>query len=101
MNEPSNFLTGTLLQCPTNRWDDPPYGTSIIQNLENKFLNDKFVDNNWIGLKVAAHVGATGRLSEKTICMASNFGENDEFLHYEVHSLYGYSHAMATQRYAV
>ncbi|EFX87690.1 hypothetical protein DAPPUDRAFT_312136 [Daphnia pulex] len=73
MNEPSNFLTGTLLQCPTNRWDDPPYGT------------------------MAAHVGATGRLSEKTICMASNFGENDEFLHYEVHSLYGYSHAMATQ----
>jgi hypothetical protein len=64
-------------------------------------LNDKFLNNNWIGLKVAAHVGATGRLSEKTICMASNFGENDEFLHYEVHSLYGYSHAMATQRYAV
>ena len=31
--------------------------------------------------------------------MASNFGENDEFLHYEVHNLYGYSHAMATQKY--
>ena len=48
---------------------------------------------------MAAHVGTTQRLSEKTICMASNFGENDEFLHYEVHNLYGYSHAMATQKY--
>lgn len=28
MNEPSNFLTGTLLKCPPNRWDDPPYETS-------------------------------------------------------------------------
>ncbi|XP_057366105.2 maltase-glucoamylase-like [Daphnia carinata] len=73
MNEPSNFLTGTLLKCPPNRWDDPPYET------------------------MAANVGATGRLSEKTICMASLFGEEDEFLHYEVHSLYGHSHAMATQ----
>ncbi len=47
--------------------------------------------------KVAAHVGRTQRLSEKTICMASLAGENDEYLHYEVHNLYGYSHAIATQ----
>lgn len=32
MNEVSNFETGEegWLQCPTNKWDDPPYETSKI-----------------------------------------------------------------------
>ena len=47
---------------------------------------------------MAANIGQTTRLSAKTICMASLFGENNEYLHYEVHNLYGYSHAIATYR---
>lgn len=96
MNEPSNFLTGTLLQCPENKWDDPPYGTSRVSLSRYTFLFDNTLIQN-VTFKVAAHVGITQRLSEKTICMASRFGENDEYLHYDVHNVYGYSHAIATQ----
>ncbi|XP_046655180.1 maltase-glucoamylase, intestinal-like [Daphnia pulicaria] len=78
MNEVSNFDTNLYsdkLQCPTNEWDDPPYET------------------------MAAHTGPTYRLSDKTICMVTKFGDvSQERLHYEVHNLYGYSQAIVTQR---
>jgi len=50
---------------------------------------------------VAAHIGPIYRLSDKTICMASKFGDNGEHLHYDVHNLYGYSHAVATRKYEI
>ena len=50
---------------------------------------------------VAAHIGPSYRLSDKTICMASKFGDNGEHLHYDVHNLYGYSHAVATRKYEI
>ena len=37
MNEVSNFDTNVYedkLQCPENRWDDPPYGTSALNFVE-------------------------------------------------------------------
>lgn len=46
-------------------------------------------------------LGPVDRLSDKTICMATKFGENGEHLHYSVHNLYGQTQAIATQRYSV
>jgi len=77
MNEPSNFDTNIYsdkLHCPVNKYDDPPYET------------------------MAAHTGTVKRLSDKTICMTTKQGDNGEFLHYDVHSLYGYTEAIATKK---
>lgn len=42
------------------------------------------------------------RLSDKTICMETKFGNaDDEHLHYEVHNLYGYMQSIATQQYVI
>jgi len=46
-------------------------------------------------------LGPVDRLSDKTICMATKFGENGEYLHYNVHNLYGQTQAIATQRHYV
>ena len=50
-------------------------------------------------ISVAAHTGTVKRLSDKTICMTTKQGDNGEFLHYDVHSLYGYTEAIATKKY--
>ena len=37
------------------------------------------------------------RLSQKTICMISKQGDdNNSYYHYDVHSLYGYTHSKST-----
>ncbi|XP_068225861.1 sucrase-isomaltase, intestinal-like [Palaemon carinicauda] len=88
MNEPSNFGTNLArpwnwpperpdwsLKCPYNKWDSPPYPTKMVR------------------------VGGceSQRISEKTICMSSNHTNGKEtFLHYDVHSLYGWSETVAT-----
>jgi len=79
MNEVSNFDTNRWpdkLQCPVNKWDDPPYET------------------------MAAHTGIVQRISDKTICMTTTQGDSNQYLQYEVHNLFGYSQAIATQRAA-
>jgi len=76
MNEPANFDTNVYsdkLQCPENPWDDPPYPT------------------------MAARIGPKMRLSDRTICMAAKQGEDDQYYHYEVHNLYGYTESAVTQ----
>ena len=50
-------------------------------------------------ISVAAHTGTVKRLSDKTICMITKQGDDGEFLHYDVHSLYGYTEAIATKKY--
>ena len=78
MNEVSNFDTNLYpdkLACPESRWDDPPYET------------------------MAAHIGPKMRLSDRTICMSTKQGAYGQYYHYDVHNLYGYSQAVATQRY--
>jgi len=85
MNEPANFDTNLdkpfnwpperpvwNLKCPTNEWDDPPYIT------------------------LAAKRSQSRRLSDKTICMVGKQGPNDEYLHYALHNLYGWSHTEPT-----
>ncbi|XP_076056755.1 sucrase-isomaltase, intestinal-like [Oratosquilla oratoria] len=77
MNEPSNFDTNQpwSLQCPKNHLDVPPYPTQAA-----------FVGDNKIK-----------RLSEHSICMSGNQTDGDStFLHYDVHSLYGWSEIVAT-----
>ena len=36
------------------------------------------------------------RVSDKTICMVSTQGNNNEYQHYDVHSLYGWSQTEPT-----
>ena len=49
---------------------------------------------------VAAHRSASRRLSDKTICMVGKQGPDDQYLHYAVHNLYGWSHTEPTLRLA-
>ncbi|XP_046544792.1 LOW QUALITY PROTEIN: sucrase-isomaltase, intestinal-like [Haliotis rubra] len=90
MNEPANFGTNEerpfnwpekdqpywSLKCTNNKYDDPPYVTRAAFNYDN----DK----------------ADGRISDKTLCMVARQGQNDEYRHYDVHSLYGWSQTMST-----
>lgn len=100
MNEVSNFDTNVYsdkLICPTTKWDDPPYQTSEASlNLTMECFNQGLC--NVYNFIVAARTGPSMRLSDKTICMETVFGNNDEHLHYAVHNLYGYSQAIATQK---
>lgn len=96
MNEPASFNTNELkphnwlypdddeshpfftLKCPFNRWDDPPYRT------KNSFAYDGDTKQ---------------RLSDKTICMTAEHRMGDKtLLHYDVHSLYGHTNAIATYK---
>ncbi|OWF38082.1 sucrase-isomaltase, intestinal-like [Mizuhopecten yessoensis] len=82
MNEPANFGTNEehpwnwdenskpywSLNCPTSRWDDPPYKPKAIFG---------------------------SRLSDKTLCMVAVQNEA-RHMHYDVHSLYGWSQTEPT-----
>ncbi|XP_023929978.1 sucrase-isomaltase, intestinal [Lingula anatina] len=73
MNEPKSFKSGSLTgSCDKNQWNNPPY----LPKIEDY---DK------------------GHLYEGTICMDAvqdNWGQ--ETVHYNVHSLYGHTMAMAS-----
>ncbi|KAK3096024.1 hypothetical protein FSP39_022064 [Pinctada imbricata] len=72
MNEPSNFVAGSVDGCDRNSWNNPPYVPPILEG-------DK--DN--------------GTLVYKTLCMDSRHRIGR---HYEVHSLYGHMDAIATHK---
>ncbi|XP_071523342.1 sucrase-isomaltase, intestinal-like [Panulirus ornatus] len=88
MNEPANFGTNLdkpwnwppdkpdwSLKCPNNAWDDPPYPTMTIRTGDNK----------------------SKKISDHTICMSAKQTDgNQSYLHYDVHSLYGWSETVAT-----
>ncbi|KAG8129188.1 hypothetical protein E2320_015988 [Naja naja] len=65
MNEPSNFVDGSLEDCPNNKLENPPYVPGMLG----------------------------GTLKAKTICASSR-----QYLssHYNLHSLYGLTEAIAT-----
>ncbi|XP_076463036.1 putative maltase-glucoamylase 2 [Babylonia areolata] len=85
MNEPSNFGTNEQkpwnwpedarpywsLQCGNNRWDEPNYRPLAAHLYDTK---DK-----------------RKRISDKTLCMNGVQGQHNEYRHYDVHSLYGWS----------
>ncbi|ESO98985.1 hypothetical protein LOTGIDRAFT_114214 [Lottia gigantea] len=68
LNEPKNFVNGSIDGCIKNRWNNPPYIPNIVGS-------------------------QYGSLNFKTICMDSqqHWGR-----HYDVHSLYGHSEAIQT-----
>lgn len=70
MNEPANFVQGSVTGCPDNHWNHPPFIPQI-------FEGDR--DN--------------GSLYYKTLCMdgVQHWGS-----HYDVHSLYGHSESIVT-----
>ena len=35
-------------------------------------------------------------MSDRTLCMTARQGENNEYMHYDVHNLYGHTEAIAT-----
>ncbi|XP_022103478.1 lysosomal alpha-glucosidase-like isoform X2 [Acanthaster planci] len=65
MNEPSNFVNGSVNGCPQNSWNNPPYTPAIVG----------------------------GKLSAMTLCPSATQAIGK---HYDLHSLYGYSEAIAT-----
>ncbi|XP_072180126.1 sucrase-isomaltase, intestinal-like [Diadema setosum] len=67
MNEPSNFVRGSVDECDNNRWNYPPYIPKLLIE-ENKIFT-------------------------KTICMDSHHYTGD---HYNLHSLYGHSMSQVT-----
>ena len=68
MNEPSNFVRGSLNGCPmSDKLETPPHEPGIIG----------------------------GVLSDKTICMTAQQAVGK---HYDLHSLYGHSEAVVTMK---
>ena len=63
------------LICPNSTYDDPPY-VPIVARL----------------------YGDRKRISDKTLCMVSLQGESDQYKHYDVHNLYGWSQTEPTLR---
>ncbi|XP_048581459.1 sucrase-isomaltase, intestinal [Nematostella vectensis] len=68
MNEPANFVTGTVYGCPNSKYDYPPYKPKSVY-------------------------GAV--LADKTLCMS---GRHSTGLHYDLHSLYGMQQSIITQK---
>ena len=69
MNEPSNFVHGSLTGCPDSKYEKPPYTPAIIG----------------------------GELAGVTICMTATQMAG-KGLHYNLHSLYGYSESVETMK---
>ncbi|XP_046858818.1 sucrase-isomaltase, intestinal-like [Xenia sp. Carnegie-2017] len=62
MNEPANFVHGSIRGCPHTKYDYPPYKPYVLG----------------------------GTLADKTICMSAQQAEG-KHRHYDVHSLYGWT----------
>ncbi|XP_075528814.1 lysosomal alpha-glucosidase-like [Dermacentor variabilis] len=83
LNEPAEFSGSASCEqndvsckmCPQNRWEYPPYVPVAYRNEE----------------------GNATQLHNGTLCMNAAFGERLRYKHYDVHSIYGWSHSMATQ----
>ncbi|XP_023931126.1 maltase-glucoamylase, intestinal-like, partial [Lingula anatina] len=89
MNEPANFGTNLekiwnwpeglssywSLKCPENNYDDPPYRTKAAYTYDSE--------------------SREARLSDNTLCMIAE-QEDGQQLHYNVHSLYGWSQTEPT-----
>ncbi|KAH9504147.1 hypothetical protein Btru_065110, partial [Bulinus truncatus] len=75
-NWPENVKPYWSLKCPENSKEDPPYRPKAAYRWDSD--------------------SKKGRLSDKTICMSTVQGDNDEYSHYDVHSLYGWSQSDVT-----
>lgn len=103
MNEPANFVQGSVTGCPDNHWNHPPFIPRKILHLNRPFLSVFFVSllqNNYFPRWSEIFEGDrdSGSLYYKTLCMdgVQHWGS-----HYDVHSLYGHSESIVTYKYDV
>lgn len=103
MNEPANFVQGSVTGCPDNHWNHPPFIPRKILHLNRPFLSGFFVSllqNNYFPRWSEIFEGDrdSGSLYYKTLCMdgVQHWGS-----HYDVHSLYGHSESIVTYKYDV
>lgn len=103
MNEPANFVQGSVTGCPDNHWNHPPFIPRKILHLNRPFLRVFFVSllqNNYFPRWSEIFEGDrdSGSLYYKTLCMdgVQHWGS-----HYDVHSLYGHSESIVTYKYDV
>ena len=93
MNEPANFGTNEVkpFNWPGNR---PTSEWTLKCNESNKLDEPVY-------LPIAGRpFGKRKKISDATICMTALQGEvNNEFAHYNVHNLYGWSQTEPTQTY--
>ena len=54
-----------------------------------------FFERPYVPLVATMHGNET-RLSDKTICMTTEQGENNEYKHYDVHNIYGLTQSLPT-----
>lgn len=104
MNEPANFVQGSVTGCPDNHWNHPPFIPRKILHLNRPFLSVFFfvslLQNNYFPRWSEIFEGDrdSGSLYYKTLCMdgVQHWGS-----HYDVHSLYGHSESIVTYKYDV
>jgi hypothetical protein len=90
MNEPANFDTNK--EKPWN-WNFPPNENRPAWNLVCP--NNDYDDPPYLPL-LATQYGSETRISDKTICMINLQGQNNEYMHYDVHNLFGWSQTEPT-----
>ncbi len=70
----------------------------VIQNTCDSIIGDFWLFFDLIIYLLGAVWGTNNKnqLSDFTTCMTTLQGENNEYMHYDVHSLYGFSETKAT-----
>lgn len=91
MNEPANF--GTNEEKPWN-WPDGAKPYWSLKCNEGEALEDP--PYRTMAAFVYDKEDRKIRISDKTICMVAKQGNNGEYNHYDVHSLYGWSQSPST-----
>jgi lysosomal alpha-glucosidase len=80
MNEPSNFVDGSVSGCTSSSLDNPPFTPRMFPNVEENLL---FLFLDVLG----------GSLASKTLCpSARQYISN----HYNLHNMFGYFEAQAS-----
>ncbi len=87
MNEPANFDTNK-----DKPWNWPP--NRPAWNL--KCPQNESLEKPIYTPLVARQYGDETLISDKTICMTTVQGEKNQFKHYDVHNLYGWSQTEPT-----
>ncbi len=87
MNEPANFDTNK--EKPWN-WPVGKPAWNLVCPSNNSLDNPPYLP------LVATMYGPETKISDKTLCMIGRQGETDQYNHYDVHNLYGWSQTEPT-----